>query len=973
MKETVNKKIISVLLVIIFMLTFVSCQPEAIPEDDSAKTHIKYSTYEDIPGITETEREAITELQNSRQHFTLGMTDSTELFRYENGEYGGFTALLTDELTRLFGIEFRPEIVSWNDLMAGLEDKSIDFTGNLAQTEERSNYFFMTDPIAERQIKSYKLETSDDLSEIAKHRKPEIAFLEGSITVSYIEDNSDYEFNAHYFKNYEDVIVKLKNGTVDAFVGDNTAKATFDNYSSISEQEYFQFFFVPVSLSTRNVELAPIIDVFQKYLENDGLYELVQMYNIGMNSYEKHMFNLSLTDEERAYIAAHNDDTNPIPVGSEFDNYPISFFNENDGEFQGISHDVLEAISDISGLSFKIANENETPWNVLYNNLKEGEIKIVTELITSPERIGNFLWPDEPFSQDKYALISRIDEDIIEPNEILYSSVTFSEGTAYEEVFNEWFPNHPNTLVFDNMADCFDALDRGEVDFVMGSHYLLLSQTNYFENSGFKMNLVFDNTFDSSFGINLDEPELASIISKAQKFIDIDAVANRWTSIVFDYQTKIMQATIPLYITGIALLTVIIGLLLYLNLRRKKEHIRLEKIVKQRTAELEIQSEVANVANKAKSDFLARMSHEIRTPLNAIIGMAQIAKQIPEQSEKSIEANTEIITASNHLLNIINDVLDISKIESGRFALVSEPFDLKKTVLEVADMIKLRCKEKKIRFIETSDKLPTLYVVGDRVRLKQVLINLLGNAVKFTPDKGMIEFKTMVVSTENEKIGIRFEVTDTGIGMDQKQLDSLFVAFEQTDTKIAVEYGGTGLGLVISQNLINQMGSEIEVESTPGNGSTFKFKINFEVTKELVVKPPLVEKSDTDKFKGKRILLVEDVDINRIILQELLSDSGVIFDEAVNGKEGVEKFKKSDIYFYDLIFMDIRMPVMDGYETTKTIRGLERADARIIPILAMTANAYTEDINRSMQAGMDGHISKPIEIDNVIEVLNDYF
>jgi CheY-like chemotaxis protein len=393
--------------------------------------------------------------------------------------------------------------------------------------------------------------------------------------------------------------------------------------------------------------------------------------------------------------------------------------------------------------------------------------------------------------------------------------------------------------------------------------------------------------------------------------------------------------------------------------------------------DLQKQTAAAQVASRAKGEFLARMSHEIRTPLNAIIGMTGIAhaSALKGEAEKTIKSLDEISTASAHLLGILNDVLDMSKIESGKFVLVNDIFSLDTAMKEVADIIRMRCNEKNIKFITAFDDVSHTGVTGDKLRLKQVLINLLGNAVKFTPQDGKIELGLKIAAETEKAITVSMTVSDTGIGMTRAQMDKLFTAFEQADNSIAVRFGGTGLGLAISQNLVKLMGGLITVESREGEGSSFSFTISLEKADTPESQPnPRGEGSPLGSMpdlKGKRILLVEDIDINREILKELLSETYVDIDEAADGKEALELVAASAPGRYDLIFMDVQMPNMNGYEATRAIRALDHSDAKEIPIIAMTANAYKEDIDQALEAGMNGHLSKPIDIQAVVKVLID--
>lgn len=380
--------------------------------------------------------------------------------------------------------------------------------------------------------------------------------------------------------------------------------------------------------------------------------------------------------------------------------------------------------------------------------------------------------------------------------------------------------------------------------------------------------------------------------------------------------------------------------------------------------------ETAQAASKAKSMFLAHISHEIRTPLNAITGMAAIAKNANGNQNKMLACIEQITVSSRHLLSILNNVLDMSKIESGKLELINEPFNLHTALSEVYEIISQSCKDKNITFKTNFKQLKDMMLIGDKMRINQVLINLLGNAVKFTEQSGKIKLTVDVINEEKNSVCLRCAVSDSGIGMSKEQISKLFKPFEQTDSSIASRYGGTGLGLSISWNIITMMGGKITVESEQGVGSVFSFTIYFE--KATTIIDAKNENLKNVNLNGRRFLLAEDVDINRIIICELLDGMGIIIDEAENGKQAVEMFEQSSIGYYDIIIMDVQMPIMDGYEATKAIRKLKRVDAQNVPIVAMTANAYKEDAENCISSGMNGHIAKPIEYDSFISILSSF-
>ena len=431
----------------------------------------------------------------------------------------------------------------------------------------------------------------------------------------------------------------------------------------------------------------------------------------------------------------------------------------------------------------------------------------------------------------------------------------------------------------------------------------------------------------------------------------------------------------------IQLLMIIFSLIILLNIygmmQRREKAIEVEKLRAEKTSQ-------------AKSSFLSNMSHEIRTPMNAIIGLQKLALKDPELKPETRSSLEKIGASADHLLGLINDILDMSRIESGRMMVKKDKFAFRNFLDKINTIIEGQCQEKRIKYSCNIIGDVEDYYVGDDLKLSQVLINILGNAVKFTNPRGSI---SLVVEQLDEKDGIcqmRFIMSDTGIGMDPEYIPKIFETFSQEEVSNTSKYGGSGLGMAITKNLVEMMEGEILVESVKGEGSTFTVTVPLALTAEpesaesesvesktgttamesgKMLEEPLSEERITEIISGKRILMAEDVDQNAEILTDLLELEDVIAARARNGEEAVMMFSKSEPGFYAAILMDVRMPVMDGLEATRTIRKLGHPDAQIIPIIAMTANVFDEDVEHSRAAGMDAHLSKPVDPDILYETM----
>ncbi|MCL2193909.1 MAG: ATP-binding protein [Treponema sp.] len=395
------------------------------------------------------------------------------------------------------------------------------------------------------------------------------------------------------------------------------------------------------------------------------------------------------------------------------------------------------------------------------------------------------------------------------------------------------------------------------------------------------------------------------------------------------------------------------------------------------TAQLEMALKDSQSASRAKSNFLATMSHEIRTPMNAIIGMSTIGKGTGDIKRKDY-AFEKIEVASNHLLGIINDVLDMSKIEAGKLSLVQEPFNLDQTFQKVMAVNNFLLGEKRQVFSMEIDKGIPPVMIGDDQRLTQVLTNLLSNAIKFTPKGGEIRIETWITSQSDDGCTLQFNIIDKGIGISPEQQKRLFTSFTQAEINTTREFGGTGLGLAISRHIVELMGGQIWVESHLGKGATFSFTVQMALPLETediadeksYAAMPRTNGADAD-YSGKFLLLVEDVDINQEIVMTMLEPTHISIDCAENGIEAFRMFEASPEK-YDIVFMDVNMPILDGYDATRLIRALERPWAKEVPIVAMTANVFREDIDKCHDAGMNEHVGKPLDFAALMELLRRY-
>jgi signal transduction histidine kinase/ABC-type amino acid transport substrate-binding protein/DNA-binding response OmpR family regulator len=939
-----------------------------------------FSKYTGIPGITNEEIKAVEALRSKYTEFTFGIERSAGIFSGDDGSPAGFSVDVCRWLSGLFDIPFKPNRLQWNQLIADFDSQKIDFTGDLTPTPERLKKYQMTTvPIASRVVKLMRLTSSDDIEEIAETRKIRYGFIKDTITFDKVEKSLDSHSEIIFAGNYGEAYKLLKNGDIDGLVDEETGEGGLELYDDIFPDRLLPLVVTPAALAANNPELAPVISIVQKALEHGETRYLHYLYQQRLARYHQYRFLRSLSEEERTYLDAHGKDGIPIPIGMEFDNYPVAFYNVRESRFQGAAVDFLDQTAELTGLRFSVNHPAKTSWNDLFHMLESGEIALVTDLIQTPQRQDKFIWNDIPVMINDYALISRTESPNFALSDVFHLTVGATKGTAYAERFRQWFPEHTKYIEYDSGETAFDELKRGKIDLVMGTQFQLLTMTYFDEKPYFKANIMFRKRFGHYCGFNKNETLLCSIINKAAKHIDMELISSRWSSRVFDYNGALARERMPYLIGLLILFFCVIVLLTVTAVKSRRSEYRLETAVAERTEELkqqtriaEAQSQKAEDASRTKSIFLAKMSHEIRTPMNAVIGMCELIlrENVPP---KAAEYISKIRQAGHHLLAIINDILDFSKVESGNLQIHTAEYETASLFNDVLSIIQIQLSEKPVALVTSIDPNIPAVMIGDEVHIRKILLNLLSNAVKYT-HTGTITFAAQAAITSHDTLILRFAVMDTGIGIKEDDLPQLFRSFIRFDTADTNNRGieGTGLGMVIVKQLCLAMGGDVSVTSEYGKGSTFTAVIEQKFTDSKPVGEinldAVIDGEQYAVFTAENfhVLLVDDVESNLQVAEGLLSQYGVNTVSCLSGFDALQILKNRT---FDLVLMDHMMPKMDGVETLKRIR--EEPDERLksLPVIALTANAVVGMKEFFMDNGFNDFLSKPIEMRRLDELM----
>lgn len=866
---------------------------------------------------------------------------------YEDGTYGGCVYDWLEEIAKYTGWKYEFVTGDPNELMHEMEEEKYDLMGgvyfldgldelyNFPEYIMGSNYSLLIYRQEDQDIKGYDHTTLNGKRiGVWKRAVRKIERLEKFLDIN----NVQYELI--YFEDQDAYEKCLETQAVDLMLGSDVHMKEHYNVAAKFEAEPYY-----IVTAKDEPELCKELSSAMEsiYAANPNFAK--DLYNQYFP--DRYINSISFTAEEQEFIRQ----SGPLKVAVQKDCYPL-FFVQEDG-IKGIIPDCLELISKRTGLTFQYQ----------YADTYQEQIDLVKE--GKADIIGAYRNSDVSAAEDglvRTVSFASLDSVILRNKQ----SIRKSEGLIMAVPKGQDLKPSSRSdtiLYYEAYRECLEAVNSGEADYTrMPAAFIEDFYSKYYYVN---IALAAETNLQEELTLALTVPvkvPLYSVLSKAiNNFSDEES-----EHILLNNSLALRESTVtvksllysnPIMVIGISvsiilLISVIVVLLNFNRTRARVMQLKLEK---------------AEEMGRAKSDFLSRMSHEIRTPMNAIIGLTNLTRMTGEVTPAVDETLSKIESSAKFLLSLLNDVLDMSKIDNQKMKMECVPFDLIKMVSEIKNMFSVQAETQELT-LEVICNIRQPFFVGDKMRIQQVLTNLFSNACKFTDKGGTIQLVIEEQDHSNDTAALRFSVRDTGIGINQEDLEQIFRAFEQAKES-NLRFPGTGLGLAISSSLVELMGGELKVKSKLGSGSEFYFTILLPVCGELPSKDGEYGKLEVNCLEGLRVLLAEDNDINAEIVTELLESQKVIVDRVADGKQAAELFAKSPEGTYKVILMDINMPVMDGLTAARMIRSMNRLDAGTVPILAMTANTFQEDRDNAANAGMTGFLPKPFDVDKLYQIL----
>ena len=671
-----------------------------------------------------------------------------------------------------------------------------------------------------------------------------------------------------------------------------------------------------------------------------------------------------LTGEPQVQVQAeYTKDSDPVlRIATDYDFCPNAYYN-SDGELSGLYIEIMTELANRLKMNPEFVTDD---WPGCREKLTNGDVDVLLGLEIFSNMEGTLR--TIPVSSDELCVYGK--KKVYSAAALAGKRVALMARSVIISTFDlqcEYVEYYTNTEIL-------EAVEKGEVDYGIchGAVSKKIIEKNDFHlekgvaiMKSFPALAVPESRPDLQESLNTVLQEMAedgTLYRLKTKWITEFTKDRSFTEVVKNNQAFYIIA----FMSGILLMAIMIAFWLYT--KKQDEYIA---TLLDYQKQLQDSNQEKERANRAKREFLSHMSHDIRTPMNGIMGMAGIIRKNSQNPKRILECLDNIDMASEHLLSLLNDVLDMSKLESGEMKLDRTVFSLDEELRQIHGIMDNRAKEKQMDFVICDTQVQHRYLVGSPGHLRRVLLNLISNSVKYTQEKGRIHVEITEKPENDTRTWLKFRVEDNGIGMSKEFVQySLYKPFTQENDHVRTKYQGTGLGMAIVHEIVEIMQGSIEVESELGKGTTFTVTLPFEIGTEP--DKTLTKNSRQTDISGMHILLAEDNELNREIAECILEEAGAEVVSVENGKEAVDTFAASPENRFDVILMDVMMPVLDGLQATREIRQMKRADAPVIPIIAMTANAFTEDRKKSSDAGMNEHLTKPLNMTLLFETLSRY-
>ena len=900
----------------------------------------------------------------------VGSFEDTFNYVNEKGVRKGYGYELLETLSGYTGWQFEYVTCDWSDCFEKLKNGEIDIIGGISYTPDRAEEMLFSDePMGEEKYYLYADLSREDItaSDFKTLNGQKIGVLMGTepeVMLTEWEEKYDLKTQHVNIANSEDVKQKLANREIDCFVSLEESFWADLGISTITRVGSSDIYY---AINKDRADIKEELDNAMRALENADPFYTADLY--------KRYFSLDytpiLTGEEKAWLKEHG----VIRMGFLAGDSGVSTYNPSTGEITGTITDYIQFAKDCLGnqeLEFQLVGYDSKEAEL--DALKSGEIDMVFHFDQSPNLAEEYrvACTNTTWTSNMMAVTNKQHFDESQANRVAVPQNKISLTRYLAVYYPQWeivdcaTPEDAARLVKDGQADCF----------VTG----VSSQENYSKKYDF-YSVLLPNPAKSCFAVNSGNRHLLSILNKTIKAMP----TNMLTGSLAMYKSSSRKVTLSefirdnffmvLLVSSIFVAVILLAILKLLRKARKAEAAarKAANDTQELNAKLQIAAENAESANRAKSTFLFNMSHDIRTPMNAIIGYADLASRHSDDPAKLKKYMENIQVCGQNLLMLLNNVLDLARIENDKTEMEYSVSDIEKDFRNCLAMFRNQA-DSKGQTLSVTTQLPYPYIYADIPHLTEVCTNLVSNAVKYTGAGGTI--RCGVTQKPGKKEGwcdTVVTVADNGIGMSQEFQKHIFEPFERERTSTVSKVEGSGIGMGIVKKLVGLMGGTVEVESKIGVGSTFTVTIPCRIASEEEAQAKrAADPADRESLCGTRILLTEDNDLNAEIATELLQEEGCTVDRAKDGVECVDMLEKAANGTYQIILMDVQMPVMNGYDATKKIRRMDDPQKANIPIVAMTANAFSEDKQVALDAGMNDHIAKPINMSVLVPTLRKY-